>query len=342
MLAALAHTIRRAEATASEARDEESLLGMQGGDQKRGGNVEQGRDHYRWCYWVLSMAALLLCVMWQYSEWYVGRMTDGEDTGGGWAGDFLILVVAVSFIISSKHVVSDKYVIFYWGTAVAYGLGGVGHFLEGSSDASMVIGYYISMTLAFGGDAVRAGWGYALPSSPAVMAQRVFTFCAYGALCAFALWNLKLVLVDDTSKEDLAVSTAGRMYKATQILMGVVEASGSIVWYGITRPQLEGRPLRLVATAINVAAWTLVKTMPLMFAKQGITTTVAHRLPHYCQYIIMWVMHTLTTKGYVNSTTRLQHAPGASAPLVKQGEVLLGHAASTDSASAGGGACAAK
>jgi len=285
--------------------DEESLLAADGK------SAEHEGSRSGWCCRVLSLSALFAYVMCYYAHRYSGRMAEGEDTGGGWAGDFMLFAVAVSFIASSHFVISDPYVVFYWGTAIAYGLGGLGHFLEGSDSASMTVGYYISMTLAFGGDAIRAGWGYALPESPAVTAQRVFSLVVYAALCVFALWNLKLVLTLDMPTEDLAASLAGKMYKATQIMMGVVEACGSIVWYDATRHNPQGKSLRLVATATNVSAWTVVKIMPLMFAREGISTTVAHRLSHYCQYVIMWIMLTLTTRFYVNGTAQQQLGAGA-------------------------------
>mmetsp|Transcript_40450 Transcript_40450/g.106772 ORF Transcript_40450/g.106772 Transcript_40450/m.106772 type:complete len:336 (+) Transcript_40450:60-1067(+) len=284
-------------------------------------------DHggLNWCYWLWSMAALLALSAWRYALWFAGHMADGGVTAGGWAGDSWLALVGVTFVLTSKFVISSEYILFYWGTAIAYGLRSVGHLLEGCSSTSMNGAYYVVMTFAFGGNAIRAGWGYAMPKSPAATAQRIFTMYAYATLCIFTLRNLKLLLVDGMSKEHLAASDAGNVYEAMEILMGIVEASASLVWYGVTRHEQQGRQLRLIAAATNAAAWTVVKLMPLTLTGGAKITMVEHHFSRHCQYVVIWIMFTLTIKGYVDAISQTARLSSTSSADLRHGRGLLGH-----------------
>lgn len=89
-------------------------------------------------------------------------------------------------------------------------------------------------------------------------------------------------------------SHLGLAYKSTQIGMGFVEMSGSMVWYHSVR--LELGPWSMIPAAMNVSAWLLVKFQPLFHAALGIKTTISHQLAHYMQVVVIWFLHTINLR----------------------------------------------
>ena len=114
--------------------------------------------------------------------------------------------------------------IFYVGTAMAYGLGAVAHFLEDSTGAAGLTAYYVIMTLAFGGDALRSAYGYALPWSSLVKGQCIFSLLTFSCLCLAAAATLRRLLQGHSASE-VKESPLGLAYKSTQIGMGFVSSN---------------------------------------------------------------------------------------------------------------------
>ena len=158
------------------------------------------------------------------------------------------------------EVVRDSFAIFYIGTAMAYGLGAIAHFLEDSTGAVGLTAYYVIMTLAFGGDALRSACGYGLQWSRVVKGQCIFSGLTFGCLCLAAFCTLRKLLEGHPASE-VKESFLGLAYKSTQIGMGFVEMSGSLVWYHAVRFDLG--PWSMIPTAMNVSAWLLVKLLPM-------------------------------------------------------------------------------
>lgn len=237
--------------------------------------------------WLAVMVAGCLSYVWAADSDHDGNL---NDKAGGWATDFVLALAAVLFGLSTKLVAEDRFVVFYLGTALAYGLGGAGHFYEGS-EGSGGVAYYTLMTLAFGGDALRSAYGYALPSSRAVFMQRCFTAVVFGVLCVSAVGSLKMIS-DGTASHQVQKSATGRAYLAAQVCMAFVEASGSLVWL-LDTPAADDR-LPLIGASVNISSWMLVKFVPPVFAQQGISTTVAHRWSHYMQFILIFLLHTMS------------------------------------------------
>mmetsp|Transcript_9917 Transcript_9917/g.23064 ORF Transcript_9917/g.23064 Transcript_9917/m.23064 type:complete len:300 (-) Transcript_9917:181-1080(-) len=253
----------------------------------------------------------MLATMVGFSMSYVYELDDDmdgdlNDKAGGWAQDLLLALTAVLFVVSSRLVVQDCYVIFYVGTAAAYGLGAVAHFLEDATGAIGLSSYYIIMTLAFGGDALRSGWGYGLNWSSLVKWQRIFTLMTFGCLCIAAGATLQKLLQGHPASE-VKESPLGLAYKSTQIGMGFVEMSGSLVWFHAVRFDLG--PWAMIPTAMNVSAWLLVKFQPLFHSAIGIQTTISHQLAHYMQVIVIWFLHSINLRREFGSQGKLITSP---------------------------------
>jgi len=92
-------------------------------------------------------------------------------------------------------------------------------------------------------------------------------------------------------------SPVGLGYKATQIGMAFVEISGSVLWFGETR-RSTGH-WGLLASCANVASWLLVKFLPIAFEQYEVSTTVAHRLSHILQYVVIWSLKTISLNGHL-------------------------------------------
>lgn len=221
------------------------------------------------------------------------RDGDLNDKAGGWAQDLLLALAAGLFVASSKLVVEDTFTIFYIGTLMAYGLGAVAHFLEDSKGAAGLTAYYVVMTLAFGGDALRSAYGYGLEWSPLVRWQRSFTLLTFSCLCVLAAATLQKLLQGCPAIE-VRESLLGAAYKSAQVGMGFVEMSGSIVWYHTVR--LELGPWSGIPAAVNVSAWLLVKFAPLFYEALHIKTTIAHQLAHYMQIVVLWCLHSINLR----------------------------------------------
>lgn len=223
--------------------------------------------------------------------WVADVDSDGDlnDKAGGWATDFALALAAMLFAASSRLVAEDRFFVFYLGTAIAYGLGGAAHFLEDCTGAGLVA-YYVLMTLAFGGDALRSAFGYALPRTRPVLVQRGFTFVVFCALCLSAAGSLELLLSAVPSAL-VRASPVGRAYQCAQIGMAFVEVTGSLVWLW----ESPGRGLLpIMGASINIASWIVVKFLPPLFASRGITSTVAHSWSHYMQFAVIWVLQSIS------------------------------------------------
>ncbi|CAJ1355296.1 unnamed protein product [Effrenium voratum] len=234
----------------------------------------------------VTMTALLATMV-GLSMSYIYELDDDldgdlNDKAGGWAQDLLLALTSLLFVLSSQVVVKDTFLIFYVGTAMAYGLGAIAHFLEDSTGAAGLTAYYVIMTLAFGGDALRSALGYGLKWSSLVKCQCIFAALIFGCLCASAFATLWKLLHGHPASE-VRESHLGLAYKSTQIGMGFVEMSGSMVWYHSVR--LELGPWSMIPAAMNVSAWLLVKFQPLFHAALGIKTTISHQLAHYMQAV---------------------------------------------------------
>lgn len=240
----------------------------------------------------------LLSTMVGFSCAYIYELDDDRDgdlndKAGGWAQDMLLALTALLFVLSSRLVVEDRYWLFYIGTAMAYGLGGGAHFLEDSTSATGLTAYYIIMTLAFGGDALRSTYGYGLPPSLSVKVHRGFTLITFGCLCIAATATLHKLLQGYPAGK-LTESSLGLVYKSSQVGMGFVEMSGSIVWYHDMR--FEIGPWALFPTAMNVSAWMLVKFQPVFHQAFDIKTTISHQLAHYMQVVVIWSLHSINLR----------------------------------------------
>ena len=176
---------------------------------------------------------------------------------------------------------------------MAYGLGAIAHFLEDSTGAAGLTAYYVIMTLAFGGDALRSAYGYGLSWSSLVKGQCVFTGLTFGCLSLAAAATLRKLLQGHPASE-VKESPLGLAYKSTQIGMGFVEMSGSLVWYYSVRFDLG--PWSMIPTAMNVSAWLLVKFQPVFHEALGIKTTISHQLAHYMQVVVIWFLHTINLR----------------------------------------------
>jgi len=245
----------------------------------------------------VTMTALLVTMV-GLSMSYVYELDDDfdgdlNDKAGGWAQDLLLALTATLFVLSSHFVVRDSFAIFYIGTAMAYGLGAIAHFLEDSTGAVGLTAYYVIMTLAFGGDALRSACGYGLQWSRVVKGQCIFSGLTFGCLCLAAFCTLRKLLEGHPASE-VKESFLGLAYKSTQIGMGFVEMSGSLVWYHAVRFDLG--PWSMIPTAMNVSAWLLVKFQPVFHEALGIKTTISHQLAHYMQVVVIWFLHTINLR----------------------------------------------
>lgn len=225
-----------------------------------------------------------------------------EKDVGTWSGDMFVALAAILFVISSCLVCPDEYVHFYVGTAIAFGLGGVGHFLEGATGSKDLICYYFVMTVAFGGDAYRSTRGYAFKKITwYVMAHRVFTIIVFTSMCIVTSITLFQLLTGDpvTTVESsfLVRAYAGRI----QFGMAIVEVGGSITWFAQDHAELGW--WGIVGAGANTASWTLLKTQPFFFSRFGMVdkTTVLHRLDHYLQYLTLWSLQVLSLRKKIKS-----------------------------------------
>eukprot|EP00933_Yihiella_yeosuensis_P004592 TRINITY_DN10896_c0_g1_i1.p1 TRINITY_DN10896_c0_g1~~TRINITY_DN10896_c0_g1_i1.p1 ORF type:complete len:271 (+),score=21.24 TRINITY_DN10896_c0_g1_i1:35-814(+) len=210
---------------------------------------------------LILLPQLALLIGFCYSFTYIYVVDEGdldlEDKAGGWAGDFLLALAALLFALSSKILVPDKFVTFYLGTAAAYGLGGAGHFLEDNTTPVGLTAYFVIMTLAFGGDALRSGYGYALDADlSTVRIQKAFTAITFLGLCLAAAANLQ-ALLHGVPATRLKGELLGRAYVSFQIGMGFVEITGSLVWYKESHKEVG--VWGLIAACANISAWLLVR-----------------------------------------------------------------------------------
>lgn len=240
------------------------------------------------------LACISLGLIWSCGYVCLLDVCDGSpimmnDAAAGWAQDLVVALVAVCYIVSSVRILPDCFIIMYIGTFVSYGLGAVGHYLCDAQSTSAIIAYYVVMTLAFGGDAIRAAYGYALPDSFVQNVQRKFVCLVYSCLCICA----SICLTYSAQYKQVPFVWA-KAYKGSQIGMGLVEMSGSLAWYQETR--FNTRRLGLLATAANISAWVIVKLLPLLFDRANVVTSAPGTVAHYGQVIFMWALHTIVVK----------------------------------------------
>jgi len=276
--------------------------------ESRGGTWYLPGDGEAQLSYVVALATLALSLMLSFSLAYIYVADDDNelffyDQAGGWSQDVLLAIAALLFALSSRVVAEDEYVTFYLGTAVAYGFGGAGHFLEDSTSPAGLTGYYLLMTLAFGGDAVRAAYGYALPSTPRVDALRGFAKASFVIVCIAAALSLRLLTLGMSAAEVLD-SYTGLAWRGSQMLMGVVEIGGSVAWVLATY-RANGLWSVLGASA-NISGWVVVKFVPTAFQQYGVVSSVAHRLAHYMQYLLLWTLHSLALRRALRSKDVIQ------------------------------------
>jgi len=156
--------------------------------------------------------------------------------------------------------------------------------------------YFFIMTLAFGGDAWRSTYGYALKPCLLVMIHRVFTLVVFSCMCLVAGANLYRLMIGTAPNMVTASCFSGPTYNQVQFGMACVEIGGSLVWF--IESHKEVGKWGLVGASANVAGWLLIKFEPPLLVHFGVQdrTTIVHRLYHYLQYLTMWSLQAVSLR----------------------------------------------
>jgi hypothetical protein len=242
---------------------------------------------------VLTISLVAMLAMSMFCTWYVYSQGGTlDDEAAGWSTDLMLGLAGLTMALNSRIVSWSPFTYFYIGTAIAYGLGGIGHYLEDLTSVVGRIAYYTIFTAAYGGDWLRSTYGYGMPQSWVRTAQRCFAGLTMLAITICAIATLVLTFKGDT-KEEIDTSFWGKAYVNVRIMFAYVEASGSLVWYAGTWEHT-GK-WGIIATSFNVTSWVVVKYLPLYFARWKFESEITYLVYHLMQYVVLWALYTLHT-----------------------------------------------
>ena len=208
-----------------------------------------------------------------------------DHSGVGWATDFAIATVAAMLLLYSKMTSWKGYPVFFAGTILAYGFGGAGHILAGSSTYGGFLLYYCVMTAAWAGNALRASFGWKLPLYRSGAWRRA----------VLALWTATAVVTAGmVTSMNSCVTTYGKeeywmwanRYEALGIAMALIEIWAAVLW-GIANASK--MPIAsLLGVGINCTSWAIVKGSVFMAPS---ASSFAHMVYHYFQIVLLFVLH---------------------------------------------------